>query len=256
MKDGKRTGNSKPMACPCDLLTKGLCKPHGTLHCSIRIPGHALAGAVYKWRTTSLISIQRMFGSLQQILSICGTLTGIPLVLKLEPIQVTPAKAPASTVYCCHIELRASDIEAVQRQAIESAKMRARVSQTVNYRDLIQIPALNEDPEEEEAVQREFHPEGGGAGASDTVSLPGDTGELLSDEQLSTVTRLIDQLDQVAPGSGMTALANVIGRDAFPGDLTKREAEHAIVELQKSLRNIGPRTPRRASESGAPAGQG
>lgn len=158
MKNGERTGNVKEMKCPCDFLnakTQPVCKPHGTLHCSIRIPGHAVAGSVYKWRTTSLISIQRMIGSLQQILSICGTLTGVPLQLVLEPIQVTPVGAPASTVYCCHVELRAADIQQVQRQAIESAQMRQKVRALVSYTP----PAIDESDDEESEVAQEFHPD-------------------------------------------------------------------------------------------------
>jgi hypothetical protein len=162
LKNNQRTGLQKEMPCPCPYLGAAqgpICKPHGTLHCSIRVPGKAVAGSVYKWRTTSIISIQRMLGSLDQILSVCGTLTGIPLVLRLEAIQVSPPNAPASTVYCCHIELRAADILEIQKQAIASAQMRLNVRKAIAYRALITPPAEDEDDGEQAEIGQEFHPE-------------------------------------------------------------------------------------------------
>lgn len=178
-KEGNRTGNTKQIQCPCSFLgaTKGLiCKPHGTLHCSIALPDMAVAGAVHKWRTTSLISIQRMIGSLQQIQATCGTVRGLPLTLRVEPVQVTPPGQKASTVYCCHVELRAANLIAAQRQALQLAQMRravAGVDDGKTYRALIAAPAMNESPEEEAEVAAEFHPEGGDAGDEAAGPRPG-----------------------------------------------------------------------------------
>lgn len=159
---GVRTDETKQMACPCEFLgAKGrtVCKPHGVLHCSINVQGHAVAGAVHKWRTTSLISVQQMIGSLQQVLHTVGTLRGIPLVLRLDDMEVSPEGA-SSTVYVCHVELRARDVQEVQRQALEAANLRAQVGAAVDYRALVSPPAGDdEDDEEQSDVGLEFHPE-------------------------------------------------------------------------------------------------
>lgn len=170
--DGKRSAVPQEVACTCPMLqakSGNVCKPHGTLHCSIVAPGQAVAGAVHKWRTTSLISIQRMIGSLQQILATCGTMRGLPLWLRVEPVQVAP-DGQVSTVYCCHVELRAKDLMSVQRQALELLQMR-RALHTGDidgaYRALIQPPASTEETEEEQAeVAQEFYPEGEGEDAA------------------------------------------------------------------------------------------
>ena len=150
--------------CPCPKLAAKECKPQGTLHCSIALPGHAVAGAVYKWRTTSIISINRMIGSLQQILATVGVLRGIPLTLKVEPITVSPG-GKSTTVYCCHIELRASDISEVQRDVIAAKEMRKAIGAGDNeaeYKKL--VSAVMEESEQEQAeTQQEFDPENSAA---------------------------------------------------------------------------------------------
>jgi hypothetical protein len=163
---GNRTGKDEERKCPCPFLgaEKGIiCKPHGTLHCSIALAEMAVAGSVYKWRTTSMISIQRMIGSLQQIQATCGTMRGIPLTLRIEPVTVTPPGSGTTTVFCCHVELRATDLLEVQRRALDLAQMRRAVSGElevqVAYRGLIEAPAANESPEEQEEIAAEFFPE-------------------------------------------------------------------------------------------------
>ena len=164
--DGEQaiTANGRVIDCnvlECETFKKRQCKPHGILHCSIALPDHAVAGAVYKWRTTSIISIQRLIGSLQQIKAVCGVLRGIPLMLKLEEVTVTPDGVKGSSkVYCCHVELHASDIMEVQRQALEAANMRRLVGSDdpESYRALISAPAFDETIEEQEDVADEFFP--------------------------------------------------------------------------------------------------
>jgi len=150
--------------CPCPLLGatgNKVCKPHGTLHCTIALPGYAVAGAVYKWRTTSIISIQRMVGSLQQILATVGVLRGVPLTLKVEPVTVSPGST-TTTVYCCHIELKARDVSQVQRDAFEAAKVRRDLAQGVDldaqYLQLVAPPGLDESPAEQAEIAEEFYP--------------------------------------------------------------------------------------------------
>lgn len=165
--EGKRTNKTLEMACTCELLgntdrSRATCKPHGTLHCSIAVPGRAVAGAVHRWRTTSIISIQRMLSSLIQIQQIVGSLRGIPLVLKIEDIIVTPDGKPSSVVYCCHLELRAKDVLEVQRHALEMSRMRQSIAVALNvdYRALVAAPgALDESEDEQAEVAEEFHPE-------------------------------------------------------------------------------------------------
>ena len=169
---GKRTGNTETRNCTCDKL--GIpygCKPHGTLHCSLALDGQALAGAVHKWRTTSIISIQRMIGSLQQIKETCGTLRGLPLWLKLEAIKVSPPDVASSTVYCCHVELRARDLLDVQAQAMLVSQRRNALAGPDGgsaYRALIEPPAGDQETDKEQAeVAQEFHAEDqDGAGAA------------------------------------------------------------------------------------------
>ena len=164
--DGKlRTNKIKEVACPCERLgrDKDPCKPHGTLHCSIRVPGQAVAGSLYKWRTTSIISLQQVVGSLNHILATCGVLQGLPLMLCLRPMEVSP-KGKTNTVYVCHVELRAKDVEAVQQQALQMAQMRQTLASKLSdarttYRAMLEAPGEEEDGEEQAEVQQEFHPE-------------------------------------------------------------------------------------------------
>lgn len=176
---GARKAETSEIACPCPMLgAEGGCKPHGTLHCSIVAPSTAVAGAVHKWRTTSIISIQRMIGSLEQIISLCGTLRGVPLWLRLEPITVSPLGAPSSTVYCCHVELRAKDILAVQSKALKMAEMRRALGgdSNANYRLLVSPPGGDQETEEEQAeVAAEFH---GEAVVKEEMSAPKPTSRL------------------------------------------------------------------------------
>lgn len=256
--DGKRTGRTREVACPCDALNASsgdVCKPHGTLHCSIRVPGRAIAGAVYMWRTTSLISIQRMIGSLQQIKDVCGTLCGIPLQLKLEPIQVSPKDVQASTVYCCHVELHAKDILEIQRQAIESAQMRQRVSG--GYRVRLALPGVDEDEITQAEVQQEFHPPQANGDGATLAADETDTGEAASPEQISRVNALIDQMDALQDGAGMTTYSQFIGADAIDVEaLTARQATQVEEALAKALATLQSlQQPRRASENGGGGGE-
>jgi hypothetical protein len=166
VKNNERTGVFKEMGCPCDFLNatgKLTCKPHGTLHCSIAAPGHAVAGAVHKWRTTSVVSIGRMLGSILAIKNAIGTLAGLPLWLKLEAIKVSPNGQPTSTVYVCHLELRAADIASAQAQALEQRRIRQSLGgeDKAAYRALIHRPAGPQETEAEIAeLELEFYHQG------------------------------------------------------------------------------------------------
>jgi hypothetical protein len=160
----KRSKDPYEVACPCDWLKREHepCKAHGILHCAIRVPGQAVAGSLYTWRTTSTISIQQMVGSLNHILATCGVLQGLPLVLCLRRKEVAPQGQP-TFAWVCHIELRAKDVQAVQQQALEMAQLRNTVATQIHearqtYRAMIQEPG-EEDVDEQAEVQQEFMPE-------------------------------------------------------------------------------------------------
>jgi hypothetical protein len=190
-------GGEDEIQCPCPYLNaeKGpMCKPNGKLYCSIALPGSAIAGAVHIWRTTSIISVQRMIGSLEQIKAVCGTLRGIPLVLVLDRIEVEHAGKP-TTVYCCHVELRAKDIQAVQRMALDAMAMRRRLGHDdAAYRKMISLPAHNESDDEQAEIQTEFYPdekphklEGHGVSSADV------TAAIVEDEKKQTVDVVVEQ---------------------------------------------------------------
>ena len=163
LKDDKgkmqKTGESKPHKCPCEFLDDRSCKAHGILYCSIRVPGMAVAGSIHTFRTTSIISIQRIIGSLMQIKKAVGMLQGLPLTLAVQPVQLD-----TGTVYCAHIELHAIDIVEAQKTALAAAQMRAGLLGEVaelnkSYRAMLKAPASVDEPEEEqEAIADEFHP--------------------------------------------------------------------------------------------------
>lgn len=150
VKEGRRTGATKSKDCPCDQreMDPPRCKPTGVLHCSIAIEGLAVAGSVYKWRTTSIISIQEMIGSLLHIKQTCGVFRGLPLTLCLKPVRVNPKGAPQSTVYTGYVELRAKDLQTVQQQALQMAQMRQAL-QCDDQRNLQAYRALLSDPSED-----------------------------------------------------------------------------------------------------------
>lgn len=156
--DGRK--NSKGGDCPCDKLNpdkKGnrQCKPNGTLHCTITIPGHATTGAVHKWRTTSIISIERMFGSLRQVQRDVGALRGVPLWLVVAPVQTEKAE-----VYCCHIECREQDLQRLQvRLLLSESRRKATADGDLEaYRAIIREPGVGETDDEQADVADEFYP--------------------------------------------------------------------------------------------------
>lgn len=141
-------------------------KVHGTLNCVIAA-GDARWGGVYKFRTTSRITVEQLYGSLQHLqLLTNGILRGLPLRLVVRPMQVNPTvngAQVATTVFVVHIELRGVDLSAIQQQAIQIAQSRnANVAQLqaaqAEYRKLLTAPGEDEPEDEQEDVASEFHP--------------------------------------------------------------------------------------------------
>jgi hypothetical protein len=202
MKDKQFTGVEKQIACPCPYLgaeSGPVCKPNGKLYCSITAPGSAVAGAVHIWRTTSIISIEQMIGSLRQIKAVCGTLRGIPLWLLVKPITVEPKGSGPITVYCCHVELRAADIEALQRKALLAAETRAKLGCADDeYRRLLAPPGVGESEIEQAEIEAEFYtdpPE-----PADTTPAPEKGGA----DAKAVSKRLASRAKEADPGAPVT----------------------------------------------------
>jgi hypothetical protein len=169
-RDAKGNAIPEGKAVPCNKEHEKLgadSKPRFKLHakflCTIA-DGDARWGGVYALRTTSKISLEQLFGTLQHIKALTGgILAGLPLRLVVRGIEVAP-EGKSSTVYVVHIELRGTDLNAVQQQALQMAQVRLKNAKELatvgqQYRALLSAPGENEDPEEQADVAEEFHPE-------------------------------------------------------------------------------------------------
>lgn len=139
-----------------------LFKKHTTLDCVIRVP-EARWGGVYRFRTTSVITGDQIYGSLIHIRQITGgVLTGMPLALVIRPMQVAPDGRP-TTVYVVHVELMGSDLIALQTRALEIAQFqrdhREKMLTVRHQLRLMHDPGEGESDDEQSEVQQEFHPE-------------------------------------------------------------------------------------------------
>ena len=137
-----------------------LFKLHGTFNCVIAAQ-ESRFGGVYKFRTTSLISVKQLYSSLLHISQLTGgVLIGMPLMLVVRPQQVSP-NGQATTVHTVHIELRGRGLVELQQQAVQQMqymlenRQRLLRAQT-QYRKLLAAP---DTPEEVIAIAEEFHPE-------------------------------------------------------------------------------------------------
>ena len=98
-----------------------LLKIYATLNCVIASKA-AKWGGYYKFRTKSVISAEQLFGSLVMTKDLtAGALRGVPMELRVRPVQVTPA-GQAITVYVCHLELVGSDLLALQAAVHERSR--------------------------------------------------------------------------------------------------------------------------------------
>ena len=102
-------------------------------------------GGFYKFRTTSRITADQLYGSLVQLRQLTGgVLRGLPLRMAVRPLQVCPDGKP-TTVYVVHVELAGADVTAIQRKALEIAQFEvanARQLQAAQheYRQLLPRP--------------------------------------------------------------------------------------------------------------------
>lgn len=118
------------VACPCDLYESGACKVHGVLTCVlVKSP---ILGGVYKFRTTSAISVSQILGSMYAIAALTGgRLAGLPLWLTLNANTIdVPDKSGQkrpTTVYVVGLEYR-GDAESLVRRIIERREHQLKLS--------------------------------------------------------------------------------------------------------------------------------
>lgn len=138
-------------------------KKHISLDAVIAIP-EARWGGIYRFRTTSAITGDQLYGSLIHLKQLTGgVLTGMPLMLVVRPVQVSPG-GKTTTVYVVHVELRGNDLMHLQKMALERARF-----QKENRKQLLEVrremklllhdPGEGESPDVQSDIQQEFHPE-------------------------------------------------------------------------------------------------
>jgi len=159
-------GAKETTTAPCDGKehTRQGWKLHTTLRCVIA-HGDARFGGYYIFRTTSVITAQRLAGGLLHIQQLTGgVLSGLPMRLVVSPMQVSP-DGQAITVYVVHIELRGADLQELQKQAATLAEYKTQHHERIaaaqsQYRALLAAPGGPDEPDDEQAdTQQEFHPQ-------------------------------------------------------------------------------------------------
>ena len=139
-----------------------LFKLHSIFNCVIA-SAESRWGGVYKFRTTSTISAEQLYGSLVHLSQLTGgVLAGLPLCMVVRPIQVSPDGKP-TTVYVVHVELIGADLLEIQNKALALAENEVKNRQKiqhlkVEYRRLLAPPG-HEDDREAVDVAEEFSPE-------------------------------------------------------------------------------------------------
>lgn len=140
-----------------------LFKLHTAFNCVIA-SSDSRWGGVYKFRTTSRITADQLYGSLihlQQLTS--GVLRGLPLVLVVRPLQVAP-DGKTTTIYVVHVELHGPDLQAIQEKALGIAKFQVQHAQEmrrtqIEFRRLLKAPGEEETILDASDIEEEFHPE-------------------------------------------------------------------------------------------------
>lgn len=143
-------------------------KLHSVFSCAIRSKG-ARWGGIYKFRTTSTITANQLYNSLQDIRTLThGILKGLPLVLVVRPVQVAP-NGKSSTVYVVHVELQGPDLTEIQHRALEFAQYQATHAKQIEaikaeYRKALVAPG-HESEDEITDIRNEFLPDDDAKGA-------------------------------------------------------------------------------------------
>lgn len=160
-------------------------KLHANFACSIHSE-EGRWGGVYLFRTTSVISFRQLYASILEISEKTGgVLVGMPLMLCVRPMLVTPDGKPTN-VYVVHVEVRGKDLQQLQQLALEQAKFRLQFSDNIQkiqrqYQKLLVAPG-EESLEEAAEIADEFAPAEPDANVIDGTSGPASVSDLLADE--------------------------------------------------------------------------
>lgn len=177
----------------CPQMKSGECKPSGTL--TFILKDHPVMGSVAKFSTTSYETIQRMNGSLRQILDATGgRLRGIPFKLVMSPGKTkyddpqNAGQKKMGTAFFVHVEFRQEDYKNLVQQLISQSVDYARtlsssklmLAEHVEDGEVEEVTHIDPESEADEAktMHREF-----GAGASDgtTAAVPIECGTICSE---------------------------------------------------------------------------
>ncbi len=149
------------MVCPCQEKTgeKPRCK--STFVLSVMLPQAPKIGGVYKFRSTSEISLINLKSSMEFISSITGgILGGIPLKLVLQPQTVTP-KGIVTKVYVANLEFRGDILELLEAATTTGQRRAVGFQQTRKLRAQIdRLLLAPPESETDEDIADEFYPEG------------------------------------------------------------------------------------------------
>jgi len=206
-----------------------LFKLHTTLNCVIASPA-ARWGGYYKFRTTSVISGNQLYGSLLHVRQLTGgVLRGVPFELVVRPMQVAP-EGIVSTVYVVHLEIVGSDLAAIQGRArdqvqLELSTAKQVAASRVEYLKALKAPDEFDDDSDEEETAAEFHPPAGTAGKTVPGEIPPDefekqkAAEALAAEQAARLAQARKETEPLA-GDGPPPKTNPLANsDMVYGDL-------------------------------------
>jgi hypothetical protein len=128
-------------------------------------------GGVYQFRTSSVISFQRLYASISHLRQLTGgVLAGFPMVLAMDPITVSP-EGRAITVYVVHVELLGRDMQEIGDRALRVMEYRVQFRDRLDaaerqYRALLAPPGA-ESEQEAADIAEEFAPEEGADAADE-----------------------------------------------------------------------------------------
>jgi hypothetical protein len=141
-------------------------KLHAKFGCVIA-DGEARWGGLYFLRSTSVITAEQLYGTLQHIQRLTGgILQGLPLRMVVRTVEVNPTVdgvQTSSKVPVIHIELRGQDLNQIQQLALQQAQLRIKNERELSataqeYVKLLKAPGQDEPEEEQADVAEEFAP--------------------------------------------------------------------------------------------------
>jgi len=164
-KEGGKTvvddGPANPIACPCEFLEKGQCKPHGIL--SVQLAKSPVLGCIYKFRTTGMHSVSSIMASLELIsLYTGGNLAGLPLLMTISPMTSDVVVNGALQTVTYHVVnvVYKGDSQALMAAATQMAERQLQCRVNLKRLDTLMLQAAQADTSADEAdVQQEFFPE-------------------------------------------------------------------------------------------------